>query len=279
MKKLACVGLAAFALAAFADENEKAAQVYDLTISVKTTTAKSGKLTPKSNKFVTETGTVVYRAQASQKWKGLVWGCDCNAVAGKWEVVDAETSSVAGCVIWNGSKPNNILFLDDINWRLLNAIDKKGDKCEGSWTIGTMDDNSEAFLAFAGFGTLNIVYTAAPCEDPEVNCTSYVKQMSGNVAGWMPAPSITTAGREGSCTFCGKVDPGEDPTTDYATAWNFCPCEEYANLDYTAVSGTWTMKYNAKSSKKLKSSATIVDAVSLPSNVKLAVAQKILETL
>lgn len=279
MKKLFCAGFAVLALAGVAADSEREAQVYDLTISVKTTVAKSGKLSPKSNKFLLDEETVVYRAQGTQKWKGLVWGCDCNALAGKWQVVDADAGSVAGCVIWNNAKPNGVLFIDDVNWRLLNAIDKKGDKCEGAWTIGNMDDDSEAFLAFAGFGSLYIDYSAAPCEDPEVNCTSYLKSMSGNVAGWMPAPSITTAGRAGSCTFCGEYDPGEESTTDAATAWNFCPCEEYADLDHTAVSGTWTLKYNSKSSKKLKANASIVDAVSMPSNVKLAVTQKLLETL
>ena len=159
------------------------------------------------------------------------------------------------------------------------AIDKNGDKCEGSWTIGDMSDESDAFLAFAGFGTLYTAYTAIPCEDPEVNCTSYLKSMSGNVAGWMPAPSYTTAGTPGSCTFCGEYDPGEEETVDSATAWDLCPCEEYADIGFTAVSGTWSIKYNATASKKLKSSATIVDAVKLPSNVKTSVALKILEVL
>jgi len=273
VKKLLFVGCVAVACAAMADEEEKSAQVYDLTITVKTTTAKSGKLSTSSNKFLTESGTVVYRTQSTSKWKGLVWGCDCNSLAGKWQLVDADAGTVAGCVIWD-SKQNDVLFIEDLNWRLLNAIDKNGDKCEGSFTIGNMDDASEAFLAFAGFGSLSVDYSASPCEDPEVHCTSYVKQMSGNVAGWMPAPTLTTGGRTGSCTFCGTYDPGEDPTTDMATAWNFCPCEEYADLEHTAVSGSWSLKYNSKASKKLKKSATIVDVVSLPSNVKLKVEQK-----
>lgn len=259
------------------DDYTSAAQVYDLTITVKTTVAQRGKL-KKGHPFDSSTDAVTYRKQGTQKWSGLIWGCDCEALAGKWVVVDDEAGTVAGCVIWSNAKPNNVLFIDDINWRLLNAIDKKGDKCEGSWTIGDMSSDSDAFLSFAGFGTLQIVYTAQPCEDPELNCTSYLKSMSGNVAGWMPAPSYTTGGKEGSCTFCGEYVPGEEPTEDMATAWDFCPCEEYADIEFTAVSGTWSIKYNASSSRKLKEKASIVDAVKMPANVKSRVLDKIHDT-
>ena len=266
------------------EEDTRAAQVYNLTITVKTTKAERGKL-KKGHPFATSTDAVIYRKQVTQKWSGLIWGCDCDALAGKWQIVDDTAGSVAGCVIWDNAKPNDVLFIDDFNWRLLNAIDKGGDKCEGSWTIGNMSDDSVAFLAFAGFGTLQPIYTVQPCVDPEINCTSYLKSMSGTVAGWMPAPSYTTAGKSGHCTFCGDYEPGEEPTTDIATAWDFCPCEEYADIDFTAVSGTWSIKYNAASSKKLTGSKrdnsvalTIVDVVKMPSNVKLLVSQKLLET-
>lgn len=46
-----------------------------------------------------------------------------------------------------------------------------------------------------------------------------------------------------------------------------------------AKSGSWKLKYDAGASKKLKEKVSIVDAVKLPSNVKLRVSQKILETL
>lgn len=259
--------------------SESAAQVYNLTITVKTTAAQRGKL-KKNHPFDSSTDTVIYRKQASQKWTGLIWGCDCTTLAGKWQVIDDDVQSVAGCVIWKKTKPNDVLFLDDINWRLLNAIDKAGNKCEGSWTIGDMSDDSEAFLAFSGFGTLHTSYTTAPCEDPEVNCTSYLKSMSGNLAGWMPAPSYTTEeGKEGSCTFCGEYTPDEEDVVDQAIAWDFCPCENLADTEFTAVSGSWTMKYDASASRKLTENASIVQAVKLPSNVKSRVEEKIDETL
>ena len=272
MKKLMFTVLVLAGIAS-AYAEEKAAQVYDITVTVKTTAAKRGKLTPKQNPFVFETDNVVYRAQSTQKWKGLVWGCDCGSIAGKWQVIDETSGSVSGCVLWGGK--DDLLFLDDMNWRLLNAIDKKGDKCEGTWTIGELSEDSKAFLSFAGFGTLAIKYTSAPCEDPELNCTSYLKSMTGNVAGWMPAPAITTAGTPGTCIFCGESEAGEEGTTDYATAWDFCPCEEYADLETTAISGTWTMKYNAKLSQKLKNSAKITNVYKFPAKIEMYVEQKI----
>ena len=71
---------------------------------------------------------------------------------------------------------------------------------------------------------------------------------------------------------------------DAATAWDFCPCEEYADIGFTAVSGTWSIKYNSSASKKLSgkkdgASRTIVDVVSMPASVKLRVTKKLLETL
>lgn len=281
MKKLMFAVMIVSALSGYAKKDEvlgaKAAQVYDLNVSVKTTVAKSAKL--KGNPFVDSSDKVVYRAQATQKWKGVIWGCDCNSLAGKWQVIDDTAGSVAGCVLWQGTKPNTVLFLDDVDWHLLNAIDKKGDKCEGGFTLGDMNGDSDAFLCFAGFGMLAINYTSTPCEDPELNCTSYLKSMTGNVAGWMPAPVITTAGKPGKCVFCGENEEGEEGSTDLAEAWDFCPCEEYANVDLTAISGTWTLKFNSKLSKKLENTADITEVYSLPESVKTQVKMKIIEVL
>ncbi|MBR3923424.1 MAG: hypothetical protein IKJ45_09925 [Kiritimatiellae bacterium] len=280
MNKTLCAGLVAFGIAVSAFAEEKAAQVYDLTVTVKTTTAKKATLSPKRNKFISDSESVIYRTQATQKWKGLIWGCDCNTLMGKWEVVNEKANFVSGCVIWKTSKPYDVIFLDDINWRLLNAIDKKGDKCEGSWTLGDMSEDAPTFLTFAGFGTLQVVYTAAPCEDPEVNCTSYLKSMTGNVAGWMPAPTFTTPGSDPHCYVCGDYEPGEEDTVEIATAWDFCPCEEYADIDFTAVSGTWSLKYNAAASSKLmKEGATLVKTVKLPARVEELVTEKTYEIL
>lgn len=256
-------------LASFAEET-KSAQLYDIKITVKTTVAKNGKLSPNSNPFVYESGTVIYRTQGSRKWTGVVWGCECDAISGEWKVINELGGSVAGCVIWDGKSPNDILFMDNITWRLLNAIDTKGTKCEASWTIGNSSDVSKAFLAFSGFGTLSLAN----------GCLSYVKSLSGNVAGWMPAPAYVTKGTPMVCTFCGISDPGSSDSYESALAWDYCPCDELGDSDNTAVSGTWSLKYNASLSKKLSEKASILDVYTkFPASVKNQVAAKIAATL
>ena len=254
-----------------------AAQVYDLTITAKTTQAQRGKL-KKNHPFDSSTDAVVYRKQTTRKWTGVIWGCECESIMGVWGTV-GDKNQVAGAVIWDTKKPYSILLLDDMHWHVLNAFDKTGDKVEGAWTIGESTDGSGAFLSFAGFGTLNVRYTTNPCEDPELNCGSYVKTMSGNVAGWMPAPSLTTLGKTGRCTFCGDViEEGEDDTVDMAVAWNYCPCMDFDSVELTAVSGSWTLKYNVSLSNALLEEESILSVYKkFPDNVKLAIAEKIAE--
>lgn len=258
-----------------AEEYSASAQVYELSMSVKTTQAVRGNL-KKSHPFADSVNAVVYRKQGTQRWAGVIWGCECESIMGRWGLVGSST--VSGVAIWDVKKPNTIELLDDMKWHVLNAFDKNGDKVEGAWTIGESTDDSGAFLSFAGFGTLAVKYTRNPCEDPELSCGSYIKSMSGNVAGWMPAPVLTIAGRPGRCTFCGDSDPGEDDTTNAAVAWSYCPCMDLVTTELTAVSGTWNLKYNAAMSKVLMDNPNILDVYKkFPSNVKLAISNKLLE--
>lgn len=276
MKKIICTGLATLAtLTVCAAIEDKAAQVYDVKVSVKTTAAKSGKFSPASNPFITDAGTVVYRVSGSQSWIGVIWGCDCDAILGSWKVINQELGIVAGCAIWDKKSPYTIIFDENIKWRLLNAIDKKGTKVEGAWTIGDSSDRSKAFLAFAGFGTLTLDVSSS-----DVECTSYVKNISGNVAGWMPAPAVTTAAKAPTCTFCTTFDDGVEATVDPAEAWNFCACAEFGDAGFTAVSGTWSIKYNKNLSKGLAATTSIINVYkNFPSSVKSAVSAKISKTL
>ena len=272
MKKLIMMTTLAMATAQLCgvELSDKEAQVYDIKVTIKTTVAKSGKLSPKKNPFVSDTDTVVYRSQGSQTWTGVIWGCDCETLLGAWKTIGGGSEVVAGVAIWNSKKPYNIVFLDDMKWRVLNAIEAAGGNVEVAWTIGDSSDASNAFLAFAGFGKLDV--------NTSLECRSIIKSLSGNVAGWMPAPKKVTPGNPGICTFCSGL-VGETPDTEeFAVAWVFCPCETIGDTEFTAVSGTWTLKYNNSLSKKLTDQSSILDVYTkFPSNVKTAVASKIAE--
>jgi hypothetical protein len=179
---------------------------------------------------------------------------------------------VSGVAIWNNKKPYSIVFLDDMKWRVLNAIDASGAKVECAWTIGDSSEKSNAFLAFAGFGTLQI--------DTGSECRSVIKSLAGNVAGWMPASTATTPGNPGVCTFCNGVIGATDDTVEVSVAWDFCPCGEIGDPAFTAVTGSWSLKYNKKLSKSLSSKSSILDVYTkFPSNVKTAIAAKIAEVI
>ena len=276
---IAAFAAALFAAPAFAaEEYEAAAQVYDLTVSIKTTQAAKAKLSPKKNPFITD-GTVqtVYRKQGTQKWTGVLWGCECEAVMGQWGLINGG-STVAGAAIWNTKKPYDVVLVGDIAWHVLNAFDTTGAKIEGAWTIGESTDTSAAFLSFAGFGTLSL--NTEKDEDKNLtleNCGSYIKSISGNVSGWMPAPFVEVTGRAARCTFCGVVDEGTEDTYETAEAWNYCPCIELDGNAVTAVSGTWTLKYNAKNSKTLKQKTSITEVYKFPSSILPYINEKIAE--
>ena len=118
---IAAFAAALFAAPAFAaEEYEAAAQVYDLTVSIKTTQAAKAKLSPKKNPFITD-GTVqtVYRKQGTQKWTGVLWGCECEAVMGQWGLINGG-STVAGAAIWNTALVVGGYVLGE-NWHIVEA--------------------------------------------------------------------------------------------------------------------------------------------------------------
>ena len=280
IKNYCLILCAATCLNVFAESAEdKAAQVYDVKITVKTTAAKSAKISSAKNPFIADSDTIVYRAQSSQTWIGIIWGCNCDAILGSWKVINQSQGIVAGCVIWDKKAPHTIIFDEDIHWRLLNAIDKNGNKVEGTWTIGDSSDSSNAFLSFAGFGALQLSTVKTDGDSSVADCMSYVKSISGNVAGWMPAPYVTIEGKKGACTFCNYEEDEED-SISYAAAWDFCDCADFGDSDFTAVTGTWSIKYNSSLSKKLRNTTSILNVFNgFPQSVKASVSEKISETL
>lgn len=240
-----------------------AAQVYDVCLNIKTTAAATATINNKTNPFLGEEKEfVIYRKEASKTWKGLIWGCNCEAIDGVWRETGTEyldRKSIEGCVMWD-TKTKQPVFMGDGSdladvasvpgtgwtWRFINAIDKSGKKCEGVWTIAqegpACEENDELFnFQGAGFGSL--------CLASDLGCTSYIKSISGNFAGWMKAPSANTDDNWSGCTFCGYEK--EEGVCAYATAWEYCDCYGILKEAETAAYGTWKISYNSGLSKKL----------------------------
>lgn len=253
MKKLAILAAsAAMVLGAFAD-----AQVYEMTITVKSTLAKSGSVTPVvCDTPADETG--LYRKQSTVKIKGLFWGCDCETIADPQPV--ANDQDVFGYIFWN--ETTREVIAADFSWKTLNRIDKKLKKAEGSWVLSGDD---EFYLVGAGFGTVKDEIAKAACTFKEVILTP----MSGNVAGWMTMSStIVSKGKADVCKKCQTIE-GSDDLSAIAPGWSLCWCSEDSEL--TAISGTWKLKYLAAASKKWKKSEVdgkITEVYSFPSYVR-----------
>lgn len=253
MKKLVMSAVAAISsFVAFAD-----AQVYEMTITLKTTMAASGTITP----IVCDTPeqeVKLYRKQSTVKIKGLFWGCDCETIAEPQFVTSAEATY--GYIFWN--ETTHKVLDAEFGWQVLNRIDKKLKKAEGAWTIGSTDAN--VFLVGSGFGTVKDDVSKSSCAINSVILTP----MNGNCAGWLSLPA-TVKGTDEDCPKCGEVTPGTDDVETVAPGWSLCACGE--GSEYTAASGTWKLKYNAVASKKWQKADTtlsITKVYSFPSYVK-----------
>lgn len=254
MKNLVLFAVVAFlSSAAFAG-----AQVYEMTITLKSTVAASGKITP----VVCDTPVQevdLYRKQSTVKIKGLFWGCDCETIAEPTFVTSAEATY--GYVFWN--ETSRKVIEDAFVWHVLNRIDKKLKKAEGAWTIGGTD--GETFLAGSGFGTVKDDVSKSTCTIDSVILTP----MSGSVAGWLALPStIVKKGTAEDCKKCEVVE-GTDDVIAVAPGWSLCACDEGG--EYTAASGTWKLKYVAAAAKKWQKadeSLSITKVYAFPSYVK-----------
>jgi len=269
MKKLMFAAALAATGMTFADT--PAGQVYDVSLSIKSTKAAKATINNKTNPFLGEDKEeVIYRTQTTYTWKGLIWGCSCEAIDGVWEeAYEGEMidySSIKGCILWD-TKAKEAVYIGngaDINdpesaidkgfgWDFINAIDKTGKKVEGSWVMeqeGELCDEDATLFAFrgAGFGTLYI-------QDLEDCGGNYIKSISGNFAGWMIAPDETAVVNPTGCTFCG-YEPGSS-SCEPSAAWDYCTCLDIADADRTAAYGTWKISYNSGLSKKLSQPLSI----------------------
>lgn len=247
MKKLmASAIVAAMGLGAFAD-----AQVYEMTLTLKTTVTKSGQVKFISCDCMDDSDSNLYRKQGTVKIKGLIWGCDCITI-GEPDISsdgDSLAEQAYGYIFWNETtkKPMNLKF----EWEFLNRIDKTLKKSEGTWTL-TSDDDSFHVMG-SGFGTVKDTVV-----DDERESTQIVS-MKGNLAGWStPGAIVTVKATSGSCSWCNKV-AGTEEETAAASALSLCDCDEAD--ERTAANGTWSLKYSTRAAKKLADSKNPVDKI------------------
>ena len=253
-RKTLALGLAA---ALFAAHDACAdAQVYEMTLTLKSTVTAKGKITPLCD-GLPDDDTGLYRKQGTVRIKGLIWGCDCITIAEPQPATSA--SETYGYVFWNMSTGK---VLDgEYAWQLFHRIMKNLRKCEGTWTL-TGDTFS---LVGGGFGTLQDKIDRECCAIED----TIVKSMNGNVAGWMTMPPVVIS--KGEAELCKKCEvvAGSDDVVAYAPAFSLCECDDGSEL--TTVSGTWKLKYLVAQSKKWKKAASdtsIIEIYAFPNYVK-----------
>lgn len=238
MKKLMIAAAAAATVGgAFA-----APQVYDMTITVKATECKSAN---KAYKNVCADDVVLYRAQATQKFYGKFWGCDCDVIACP-DVANygKDVNDENGYIFW-GAK--GAFHNAEMTWSILQLVGKQGTNIEGAFGLdlytcenGEVASDPSFVLNGAGYGTALVKGCA--------NADNYIKSMSGNVVGTYNVSALSVLS---GCKYCGE--------TAECYAWDFCGCTA-ADSDVSAAFGTFTLKYNASQAKAVANGKSIQQA-------------------
>lgn len=215
------------------------AQVYDMTITVKSTECKDNK---KLYKNVCADDIQFYRAQATQKFYGKFWGCGCETLCAP--VVYGAPREDKSFVFWGA---DGAFHNAEINWSVLQLVGKNGTNVEGAFNLelytcedGTVAADPDFTLAGAGYGTASVV----ACGDED----NYVKSMSGSVVG---VANVAALADVTGCKYCGDLVD--------CNVWDYCDCVA-ADNDVSAAFGTFTLKYNASQAKALAKGKWIDEA-------------------
>lgn len=169
MRKLVIMAAALVAASSFAQcvpgeepEEKDCAQVYNVTISVKTTVAKSGSLTTDNGPCLpSDTTNLCYRVKGSKSFKGYYWQCECGCDLFEDNVLDLFNKKTDAFEVYNGT----------IDWELLQRFGKKNTDVEAAASFE--GDTAEFYLM--GFGK----YDAKKYR---------VSSISGNVQAFFVAP-------------------------------------------------------------------------------------------
>jgi hypothetical protein len=254
MKKL-MIAAAAIAAGAGVYAATLDAQVYDFSLTAKTTACKDIKYTKTIARLQNEVYSDVKKEQiavrkpATTKIAGVIWGCDCETIADpQWRLYRGG-KTVGGYLFWNvgAEEPFNI-FSTTFGWAALNRI-YKGDGAEGAWVLSNWDAENVVGLLGAGQGKVKGYGTYWTGTQWAGDCKVILSSMSGNFAGFLLANSEAAG-----CHFCGGA----------CTAWQLCRfcAPNLLDPDLTAAYGSWKIKYNSSASKKLRKTGLITSSYS-----------------
>ena len=254
MRKL-MIAAAAAALTAGAFAAEP--QVYEMTLTVKSTQCATGKKTVKVCDDIEFTS---YRKQVTRKYEGLFWGCGCEVIACPtyyFKGIDFDHDTVApneetDYIFWSATKGFQYgLYGDDdaFQWQILQLVGPKAANIEGTWTLVLKNTDDEIVLdvAGAGYGTATDV-----CNDGGKK----IKSMSGYVVG---SVDYAAEAEVSGCQYCGELTE--------CTPFQFCECIDVQ--DKTALFGSWSLKYNSSAAKKLAQGKYIESAYKFPKYLNL----------
>ena len=256
MKKLMiAAATAALAAGAFAAGEP---QVYEMTLTVKSTQCATGK---KMVSICEDIEFQNYRKQVTRKYQGLFWGCGCQVIACPAEyfkglAYDKENAgdTYTSYFFWSTTKGYQYgLYGEDtaFQWEILQLVGPKAANIEGKWTLALDNELGEPVLDVtgAGYGTAFDV-----CKDGNKK----IKSMSGYVVGYIDYIGEQTIS---GCVYCGEL-------TDCTP---FAFCEECLDAqDMTALFGSWTLKYNSSAAKKLAKGQYIENAYKFPKYLDLS---------
>ena len=303
MKKLMIASAAvALAGASFAEVTE--ARVYDVKAIAMTTVAAKNAVAAEFNPFLgIDRPELVYRQITTKSYSGLIWGCDCDALAAYTEkedfpVVDLNnnvlytTNHWEGSVIWD-DQPVNVGGRDVYRtvwvgpkagrsgagkgiWKFINVVEALGNKVEGCWEIepytwGCTNDVTQGSLVGSGFG-----YLAGADEEDQLldntasDCaTATPSYMTGYFAGYVGAPVYSWGEDRTICLYCSGSMVHRQ--CEAAEVWDFCSCVPFIDETKTACFGQWTLSVNAELSNKLLDAMDALEVFTLTDEIKNAV--------
>lgn len=244
MKKLMFLAAAAAATVASANvcvsykgECDTCAEKYagtahKVTISLKTTEAVAQKYKATE---CTEAGCTYYRAQKTVKINGYIW---------------EQLDDCTGCKLLGA---NSALWTSksgvDASLSMNIGLIGKGTDSKKIEAFGTLDGDDFGVLSWAGFGSLTVKKGKENACGDDVDCSAWVKSISGGIAGYVNASGASVSSK---CVEDEECDPIE-----YANC-----CEDLQMIeDYTAAYGTIKISYDASMAKKVAIADDAEDAI------------------